>query len=154
MRFAICGIMLAWAAVYLYAAARPSVNLSDRFISYQTAPDSFAVVYVDEDESATPEQAKNYAMQRAAEITVEYGYRYFIIDQQQSVVVAKSTPNNNRFPGNLYQELIVEGDFGPNHERNLPSPTGMYSGYKLMITCSKNKAAKGAIDACTITKCN
>jgi len=157
MRAAMCSLLFLSVFGYLFAAARPDASSSDNFISYNTGGDSFAVIYVNGDEKVSG-KAKKYAMKRAAEIAVQNDFRYFTIDSEKEVMVARSdTENGQRFPGNMYQELIVEGDFEPTPDyrtRNLPPATGLYPGYKLNITCYKEKPGMRAVDACKLTKCS
>lgn len=156
MRAFLCGLLFAWVIGFLYAAARPSVP-QDRFLEYPLGQDSFAVIYVDTQNDATEKQAKQFAMTHAAELTVQKGYRYFQIESEKPVMVAKADPQKDPMPGNLYQEKIIERDFGvgPFQRDGTASPkAGMYSGYKIVIHCSKKKPAGKAIDACDLGVCS
>jgi len=102
-------------------------------------------------------EAKKMARQRAAEITIANGDRYFTIDSETETQVIKSDdlPENQRFYGNMYQELIIEKDFGRDRlqNRNIPS-TSTYTAIRIVFTTHKNKPNYKAIDACTLAKCN
>lgn len=131
------------------------VRLGDRLIEYQLDGNTYAVVVVMDGISSA--EAKRMAKQRAAEITAMQGERYFTVDSMYETEVIKSddTPDNQRFYGNMYQELIIEGDF--NRERlryrGLPE-TNTYPAIRMEFTMYKNRPNNKAIDACTLTKCN
>ncbi|MCB1115826.1 MAG: hypothetical protein KDK71_05080 [Chlamydiia bacterium] len=43
--------------------------------------DRFAVTYQG-DRKASPEEVRKFALQRAAEVTTNYGYRYFVVESE------------------------------------------------------------------------
>lgn len=130
------------------------VHLSDRMIEYQLDGGQYAVVVVMDGISAR--QAKKIARQRAAEITASQGDRYFTVDSEEETQVIKSTNGygNQRFYGNMYQELIIEQDFGRSSiDRRMPN-TNMYPAVRLVFTPYLKKPSRSAIDACKLTDCN
>ncbi len=129
------------------------VNISERAIEYQLSADQYAVVIAVDGVSKS--QAKQMAKQRAAEITVASGGRYFTIDQEQQTQVIKSEEEGPRFYGNMYQELIIEHDFNRERLRTMSEPnTQMYPAIRIVFTIYKDRPAlKKAIDACKLTKC-
>lgn len=130
-------------------------RFADQTMEYQLDGGQFAVVIVMDGISAS--EAKRMARQRAAEITASQGDRYFTIDSETETQVIKSddVPQNQRFYGNMYQELIIEGNF--NRERlqyrGVPN-TSTYSAIRLVFTSYKTRPSYKAIDACTLTNCN
>lgn len=130
------------------------VVVSDQVIEYQLDNGQYAVVVAMDGISAS--QAKSMARQRAAEITVQQGNRFFVINAEQQTEVIKSDdiPYNDRFYGNMYQELIIEQDFGKRSLQRRSSPsTATYSAIRLVFTSYKDKPLFKAIDACKLTNC-
>lgn len=124
-------------------------------MEYQLDGGQYAVVVVMDGISA--EDAKKIARQRAAEIVAQQGDRYFTIDSEQETQVIKSDDDlsNQRFYGNMYQELIIEGDFNRDRLRYRSIPnTSTYSAFRVVFTSYKTKPNFKAIDACKLTKCN
>lgn len=129
-------------------------QLADRTMDYELDGGQYAVVVTMDGISAS--EAKRTARQRAAEITVAQGNRYFTIDSEEETQVIKSDdlPENQRFYGNMYQELIIEKDFGRGRLQNQNIPTStMYSAIRLVFTSYPTKPSYKAIDACTLTNC-
>lgn len=52
------------------------------YSEYRVSPDRFAVAYQGE-HKASPEEVRRFALQRAAEVTTDYGYRYFAIESER-----------------------------------------------------------------------
>lgn len=139
--------------VYLLGACTNSntkrpAELADRTFEYQLDGGRFAVVVVMDGISAA--EAKQRARQRAAEITVSQGDRYFTIDSEEKIEGIQSE-ENQRFYGNLYQELIIEGDFSRESYRGIST---LYSAIRLVFTSYKTRPNRKAIDACTLTNCH
>jgi hypothetical protein len=133
-----------------------NMKLSDQMIEYQLDGGQYAVVVVMDGISAS--DAKMMARQRAAEIVAQQGDRYFTIDSEQETQVVKSDDdlnNNQRFYGNMYQELIIEKDFGRESRGVSATPiTRSYPAIRIVFTSYKTKPNFKAIDACSMTKCN
>jgi len=127
----------------------------DDFVVSQTSSREFILIYVNKSKISRS-KARKKALQKAAEVTVDEGYRYFTIDEERVVQIASSNGNYEEQPRNYYQEKIIESDFGSNREarsKTLPS-TRVYSGYKIKISCYKQKPFKKAKDACRYTRCS
>lgn len=146
---------IAFLAVTLLAVgcARNGVS-DDNYLDAKIADNKYSVIYI-EKEKISKEDARNNALIRAAQIAKENGYRYFIIDAEEDVMVAYSTPSPNPFPENLYEQEIVEGNFGRQELQNkTPQPTNLYPGLKVKITCYKEMPSMPtAIDVCQIIQC-
>lgn len=147
------------AVISLFAACNSNsgayTRLGERLMEYQVDGDQYAVVVVMDGISVA--EAKRMAKQRAAEITASQGDRYFTIDAMYEIEVIKSDQNleNQRFYGNMYQELIIEGDFNRERLRYREVPnTNTYQAIRLVFTMYKNRPTHKAIDACTLTQCN
>ena len=112
---------------------------SARLIDTKTNGNTYTVLYVNKT-CLTPEEVRCRALKRAAEVTVRHGYRYFVVDCESVVTVAitdKEGPtDNNGFYDNMYQELIVEGDFGRRsiEARTVP-PAQFFPAYKVVFHC-------------------
>ncbi len=101
-------------------------------------------------------EAKEKAYERASEITVDNGYKYFYVIKEDQVEIMKGKenwPSSYDFPQNLYQEEIIEKGFnrerfiqqgGQNHK--------LYSAYRINIEFTKKKSSK-TINACEYTHC-
>ncbi len=62
-------------------------------------------------EGISAQEGSKIAKQRAARITLDLGARYFVINSQESVQLVR--PNGTQsFSNNLYQDMIIEEDFG------------------------------------------
>ncbi len=138
-------------------ASESSYNdLSNQIIAYQIDDTTYGVV-VPQDGGVSQSAARQFARQKAAEMTVEKGYRYFTIQSEQQTKLAKSNrewPSSQDFPGNLYQELIIEQDFGRESlERNTPSGSSIIPAYRITFQMHTNRPMQSAIDACTLTDC-
>ena len=122
-------------------------------IEYQLDGGQYAVVVVMD--GVPTKEAKQIARQRAAEITASQGDRYFTIDSEEEMQIIKSNQGygNQRFYGNMYQELIIEGDFGRNRINRQPPALGMYPAVRIVFTPYLKKPSRNAIDACKLTDC-
>ena len=129
-------------------------DMQNRSIEYQLQGDQYVVVVAMD--GLTESKAKEWAKKRAAEITVDQGGRYFTIDSMDTTLVAKpnQVPENQRFYGNMYQELIIEKDFDRDRLMAEQNPnTNIYSAIRLVFTTYSKKPNSKAIDACTLTQC-
>jgi hypothetical protein len=156
MKIAICLAALA-AVLGTCTNSNSTVVMTNQTIEYQIERNKYVVVIV-EDEGVSLAQAKKYARQRAAEITVENGGRYFTIDSEQETQVIKSDrpwPDNQAFYQNMYQELIIEGDFNRERlqRRSVPSEN-MYPAYRMVFQIHSDKPRGRSVDACSLTDCS
>jgi hypothetical protein len=118
-------------------------------LEYNLKEHQYAVLVVIEDGKSSPEEVQKYLKKRAAEITLEKGYRYFVINHEDQVSVAKSNKNEDTSgPSNLYYDLIQEGDFGRQQlDSQGETTSGLYPAYRLVFTCYQDKPNGKAIDA-------
>ncbi|HSX26816.1 MAG TPA: hypothetical protein VLE89_07425, partial [Chlamydiales bacterium] len=125
----------------LIATFAAILGVADPVIQYPVRGTQYAIVVALDGIDSS--QAKKMALQRAAEITVQSGGRYFTLDSEQEVQVVKSedVPNNELFYGNMYQELIIEQDFG-RAEHTGPrysDETQVFPAYRLLFTIYTTK---------------
>lgn len=120
-------------------------------VEYPAQGNQYTLVVIEDKISAS--QAKKMARERAAEITVKQGYRYFVIVSEQKVQVVK--PNAPQMPGNMYQELILQDSFGQETLSQDIGPNGaLYSGLRFIFECYQERpSGKTSIDACSYTNC-
>jgi hypothetical protein len=146
--------MLLLVMVFAVGCTRNGMT-DDHYLDAKIADDKYSVIYI-EKEQMSKEDARNYALAHAAQIAKDNGYRYFTIDSEENVMVAQTTPQENPFPNNLYQEEIVEGNFGRQALQNkTPGPTNLYQGVKIKITCYKEMpSVSTAIDTCQLIDCD
>ena len=134
-----------------------NVDISNRFITYKLDGNRYAVVYVAVEKTSLS-QSRDYALKKAAELTRDSGYRYFKVDSDEEVMIAHKapTPDTHEFHQNLYEELIIQQDFGrnPYAPGEYPQNPRLFPGRKLTITCYEEDPGKGAIDACSRTSCS
>ncbi|MBS0615992.1 MAG: hypothetical protein JSR58_05520 [Verrucomicrobia bacterium] len=115
-------------------------NLADQTINYQIEDNRYAVV-VAEDGISTDE-ARDYALKRAAQVAQDNGYSYFSIDKESQVAMARSDElsSDQTMPRNLYYEMIQSDNFGREPvEPGNPPPTSLTQGYRIEFTCHKEK---------------
>lgn len=110
-------------------------------VSYPAHSEGQYVILSVQDNGVGPGASKKAAMHKAAEITVQNGYRYFSIVSEKDVRVAKTSEmQGSQQPGNLYQELIIEKDFGRKSlEQDGRVATRTYPAYRLTIECYREK---------------
>jgi hypothetical protein len=124
---------------------------------YQVGDDEYAIVVVQGD-GMSKADVKKLAMQRAAEQTVDQGFRYFAVVKEEEVQIlqpgSNDSPDAQNPPPNLYNQLILRKDtqgdsvLRPNSDdANQPS-----SGYRLIVKMSQDKLPNG-YDACQYTDC-
>lgn len=157
MKLAICvAAVAALLGMCTNSFSKKMVVAVDQVIEYQVDGDQYAVVIVQD--GVSPSDAKKMARQRAAEITVQSGNRYFTVDSEVETQVMRSDqpwPNNQQFYGNMYQELIIEGDFNKERLQRQSIPdANMYPATRLLFTVYPSKPKGKSIDACTLTDCN
>jgi len=122
-----------------------------RVMEYSLPDDRFAVVSA-QDPGMTTEQTRLAAYTRAAEITAAKGYRFFIVDKEETVQVIESD-QPAPMPGNLYQELIMEKGTGRDTLQQQAQTTETTSGIRLTIRFVRDDKSGKAVDACRYTKC-
>lgn len=125
-------------------------------LEYPAQEGRYAIVVVLK-EGMDEQEALDLARQKAAELTVKKGFRYFTIERETKVQVLQSNkdwPDSKAFPGNLYEELIIEKDFTRERVANAPDGgTTLRPGLKLVIRCEEKSQGETSIDACTLTDC-
>ncbi|MES2273447.1 MAG: hypothetical protein V4487_04590 [Chlamydiota bacterium] len=128
---------------------------SSQVLEYQLEDQRYAVVVV-QDDGISASRAKKMAKTKAAELTIENGYRYFVIVSEEATQVIKSDQSDNQAsPTNIYQELIIQGDFGKeSQERRLGRIQQAYPAIRLVFDCYKEKPRGKSMDACSLTHCN
>jgi hypothetical protein len=120
---------------------------------YKIEGDQYGVVAVQESGMSASDVRKK-AMQRAAEVTVSNGARYFVIQkEQQTQIVQSDKSDQNAFGGNMYQELIIEHDFGKESLSKQTPNAGVRPALRLVFQIYKDKPNAKAIDACKYTNC-
>jgi hypothetical protein len=150
------GVLLVMMGLWGSGYAASTMNSSANFIDYRIRNNQYAVVYVDSSSKASESTMRKKAMQRAAEITKDHGYRYFSVEDEQSVYVGRSYSPEQGPPTNLYQELIVERGFSRdryNSDMSSYRRSGIFPAYKMTIRMYEDKPARNAEDVCKYTKC-
>lgn len=103
-------------------------------------------------EGMTIGDAKRIARERAAELTVQRGDRYFTIDRETQIQVLRGDSQGMPPPGNLYQELIIEGDFGKERlDREARNSPKVYPAIRLVFSSYREKPFGKGIDAWNYT---
>jgi mRNA degradation ribonuclease J1/J2 len=157
MKIAICVAAVAALVGTCYKSYAPgALAANDNVIEYQIQGDRYAVIVVRE-QGMSLAQAKKMARQRAAEITVENGDRFFVVESEievQMVRTGEGLDDANAFYGNMYQELIVEKDFSKQQTQAQPESSGqVVPALRLVFVIYPNKQGSKSIDACAHTPC-
>jgi hypothetical protein len=116
---------------------------SDEMIEYKLQPGQYAVVVILDDQ-VTIDVAKKAARQRAAELTVSGGYRYFLIQSETQTQVVKS-----RQLESLNQEMIVEGSFSKDQSQEI-----IYPALRVVFQCFEKKPKGKSFKACNLIDCS
>ena len=131
-------------------------DLSQYTVDYSIEDNRYGVV-VAEDDGISTREAKNYAMQRAAQVAHSHGYRYFTIDRETQVLMTKGSnaPYNEDMPKNLYYSMIQSDNFGKDRmdSSNL-TPTEQVPGYQIEFSCQGEKPSGRSHDVCDYGLCN
>ncbi len=132
--------------VFTVACGSGSVGLgaNSQLIDYQVDNTTYAVVVPSNE--MTLAEAKRLARQRAAQVTVDKGYRYFSIKEEGEVQIVQASQSEN-FPSNLYYDLIIQN----NTQSKAPGPPKQSTAYRLVFMLEPES---GSIDACTLTQCD
>ncbi len=151
--------MLLITAMFAFLGCRSDMSasaLADRTIQYQIEGNRYAVVVAED--GISEGQAKEEAVKRAAQVAVDNGYRYFVVDSESEVSMMKSNqgfPSPGSRPTNLYYELIQSGNFGREPiDQPQPSMENLYSGWRIQFSCYKERPSRKAIDACQYASCD
>ncbi len=118
----------------------PNPAPASQVYSYPLQDQQYVILVV-EDDGVDEERAKKAAMQKAAQVSLDNGYRYFSILSEKTIEVVKlSGGKTSQVPGNLYQEKIIEKDFSKKAlEQDSSFPSGTYPAYRLEIECYPKK---------------
>ncbi|GEM_PF-2167289 len=131
------------------AKSKAPVFPPSQIVSYPTGENRFVILAVEDNDMTAPE-AKQAAREQAAKTTLDNGYRYFSIVSETEIQVYKTVDTDSAQPqGNLYQEAIVQKQFGRDaYSQGAPEPAGTYPAIRLVIECYKDKPSfKNSIDA-------
>lgn len=146
------------AVLLLCAGCKESQNPDmDKYtMDYSIDHNRFGVV-VAEDGGISRSEAEKYALQRAAEVAHDHGYRYFIIDRESQVSVLRSEKGspNEGMPTNLYYELIQSDNFGRDRFQTPEmNPSTQVPGYQIEFSCQESKPSGKHYDVCDYGLCN
>lgn len=154
MKIAIC---MAALAAFLGTCYRSNGTLAGNgnVLEYRVQGDQYAVVIVREG-GMSEKDARKLAHQRAAEITVDHGNQYFIVNSETKVeVLASDEDGSTSFNKNLYQEKIIQGDFGKEQLNQSEAPSAnMTPALRIIFTMYSEKPAFRSMDACKYTDCS
>lgn len=138
----------------LFSGGKPNpASISGDYIVHQTGSHSYTVIYVNQGNRSNRESRK-MAMRKAAEVGHENGYSYFTVNERENVVVGRSG-RREQPPKNIYQEMIVEKNFGRDtlDDSYEDQPSGMFKGYKIRVQYFYDNPPSGAYRICKIIKC-
>ena len=143
-----------FAFISVFGMAKPYLGDSERVIEYRHQDNTYVVVVAMDGLSLS--QAKKMAQQRAAEVTVEQGDRYFVIQSMEEVRIDQFSEDNYQYlGGNAYQEAIVEKNFGRDTiMREHSGSSTSYPAIQIIFTTYSERPSKNAVDACKLTNCN
>jgi hypothetical protein len=143
------GVCLMLVAITGYAGSRASnaqAVIASDYIVYRTGDTSYAIIYVNQ-ANVSRSRAKKLAMRKAAEVGRANGYRFYTVENREDVTVGRST-GGRKAPRNIYQELIVEDDFGPSTSDDpiYYRGAGTRRGYKITVKYYRSNAPKDAVN--------
>jgi hypothetical protein len=137
--------------VILFNYGEASSEIS-KVMEAENSNDSYTLVYVDTS-NAGSKAARKAILKRAAETTVDHGYRYFVIDSEEAVMVSYSgeqlPADSGYFPDNL-DEVIIQRNFG---KRSTSSSPESYPGYQIIFHFSQDSHLGKTKDACKYAPC-
>jgi len=144
MRF----VLLACLAL-LFACQSQSVRVPvNQIVSYPLEGNQFVVLVV-QDHGITEDIAKQAALKKAAQITLDRHFHYFAIVSESTIQVAKASESSTpHLSESLYQELLEEEEFGQQseEEREIVSQE-TYPATRIVIECYKDNPPSSAYDA-------
>ncbi|MBI5346382.1 MAG: hypothetical protein HZB76_04500 [Chlamydiae bacterium] len=126
--------------------------------SYVMDNNQFMILVI-QDDSLSNQDAKNMALTKASDLTVNKKFKYFEIktEDEVTVILGKTNwPNAYDFPQNLYQEEIVEKGYDRERfiEKNMQEEDNSpHSAFRMIIQCSNEQTDK-AMNPCDYVKCN
>ncbi|MGH2612754.1 MAG: hypothetical protein ACRDFB_06850 [Rhabdochlamydiaceae bacterium] len=125
-------------------------------IEYSIDKHQFGVV-VAEDGGVSKKKAQTYALQRAAQVAHDHGYRYFVIHRESQVVVMKTekrSPHQD-MPTNIYYELIQSDNFGRDRlQAPEMNPSNQIPAYQIEFACQESKPSSQHYDVCDFVACD
>lgn len=103
--FALLGALVTGCTMTQYHAKDYQGN---GYSEYRTSPDMFAVTYRG-DRHTDPEDVRKFALKRAAEVTSNYGYRYFTVEAERDLtksILVKSTNEEHSLVRDLWTDHL------------------------------------------------
>ncbi|HEY5259491.1 MAG TPA: hypothetical protein VIJ46_02505 [Rhabdochlamydiaceae bacterium] len=153
------GLFLVVIVFFALAGCRNDDEVADsgRFMETRNQDNSYSVIYVNTG-NESDKTARKRALTRAAELTVDNGYRYFHVASESSVTVASTNDDPSQdeanFPSNIDEELIVEKNFSRRSIESRTSPSSQYyPAYKIVFHISEDEKQGNALDACNYVAC-
>lgn len=113
----------------------PKGFFGDGYFDYRVTEKTFAVTFRG-NKHTNQEDVRRFALMRAAELSLDHGYRYFKVTKEREMSSKVIEKENNEFEGMLRVEEIV-------------SP-----GIEMHITCSNEAVDEEFIDAATFLAYN
>jgi len=148
-------LLIAYMMVFPFLSAL-STDASGKFIDQKLGTNRYSVTYI-ELETTSSQEALQYALEHAAGLVKQDGYRYFTLDSRQEVILAESQNSGQAFYGNMYEEKIIQRDWGKSSIKKNTSPSSVntYPGLKITLSSYKEKPWKGKVyDVCDFVPCN
>lgn len=152
LRFTFCFGLFALLVGSCFRPTAPHRAMAAQVTDYSMGDNSYGVLVT---EGGTLAEATRLARQRAGEIAFQQGYRYITIESEGEVAVAGSSGSEQMAPaGNLYQEMIVERGFGGDTAAQSGGGAKSFTAFRLIFTCHEKRPRKGAIDVCSLIRCD
>ncbi len=111
---------------------------------YRLSADRFTVIFR-ANKHTEPEDVRRFALRRASEVATNYGYRYFIVEQERDLTRTSTFKPKEKWVSSFVD--LLEGTENPQkkiieREREVPSPA-----MEFMIRCYNEKPKQEVIDA-------
>lgn len=131
------------------------IQTSPNFLDNELADDHYIIIYI-KLHNIPDENAKYYALVHAAELAHKKGYSFLTLDSVENVIITKSEAISRAAPRNIFQELIVEGDFraGSIARGVDPKTQNVYKAIKIYVTFYNDEPkGKNVYEVCSLIFC-
>ncbi len=133
-------------------AGASSENLGEGiYIQKELSKNQFSLIYTSTG-NFSRERARRSLLRKASEVTLQKGFRFFAIDREEGVILAKKGNEYRELPRNQYQEKIIgEEAEGEAKGKDIPK-MNLCKGYKMEVRLF-HKKQRGAKEPCRYANC-
>lgn len=138
----------------LLSGCRQVATTAPQTLDYQVGNNEYAIVVIF-NEGTSEQEAKQVALQKAAEKAHSEQFQYFTIEKEGPVAaILSGKDGDSSHPSNMYYDLRQSGDFGRERFSGEQMPQGTpQSAYQIIFKCYVDKPSGQAIDVCDVLSC-